>query len=180
MVKLKFYGGFEAKIIYFLILMGLGIFFFLFIFIGALALAGHVSTKSHESLPTTMLPVGIASLIVINLFALAGFGSVDHLMISTSSIEFASVLLWGYEVWNFAVVILLLLAHPPKGTLSVWAYGFPLGLFATSTIQVFSFMNFQALLWVYAAIAVMLNILWIYAWMITGKILKKIISVINV
>ncbi len=176
---MKFYGGFEAKTMYFLVLIGLGIFFFLFIFIGSLALAGHVSTKSHESLPTTMLPVGIASLIIINLFSLSGFGSIDHLMFSISSVELVSVLLWGFEVWNFSVVILLIFAHPPKGTLSVWAYGFPLGLFATSTIQLFSFLDFQALFWIYVAIAVMLNILWIYAWIITGTLLKKMLKILG-
>ncbi len=173
----KFYGGLEAQTMYFLVLLGLGIFFFLFIFIGSLALAGHVSTKIHETLPTTMLPVGIASLIIINLFSLAGFGPVDHLMISISSVEWFSVLLWGFEVWNFLVVILLILTHPAKGTLGVWAYGFPLGLFATSTVRLLSFTDFQSLLWVYAAIAVMLNILWVYAWINTGLFLKKILSV---
>ncbi len=174
---IKFYGGLEAQTMYFLVLAGLGIFFLLFIFIGSLALAGHVSKKIPETLPTTMLPVGVASLTIINLFSLAGFGPIDHLMISMSSVEWVSVLLWGFEVWNFLVVIILIFAHPARGTLGVWAYGFPLGLFATSTIRLLSFTDFQSLLWVYIAIAVILNILWCYAWVNTGVFLKKMLAV---
>lgn len=173
---MKYYGGLEAQTIYFLILMGLGIFFFLFIFIGSLALAGHVSTKIHESLPTTMLPVGIASLIIINLFSIVGFGPVDHVSLAASTVELLSVLLWGFEVWNFLVVIILLFTHPARGTLGVWAYGFPLGLFATSTVKLLGFMKFPALLWVFVTITVILNILWVYAWINTGIFFKKTIS----
>ena len=170
---MNFYGGVEAQKMYFLVLMGLGIFFFLFIFIGSLALAGHVSTKVHETLPTTMLPVGISSLIIINLFSLAGFGKIDQLFIGGSSVEWLSVLLWGFEVWNFLVVVILIFTHPARGTLGVWAYGFPLGLFATSTIKILGFTHFYALLWAYVTIAVILNILWVYAWLNTGMFLKN-------
>jgi len=62
-----------GTIIYFMSIMGIGIFFFLYIFIGSLALSGHVTAKHQESLPTTMLPVGIASLIVINLLTISTF-----------------------------------------------------------------------------------------------------------
>ena len=172
---MEFYGGVEAQTMYFLFLMGLGIFFFLFIFIGALAMAGHVNNKVHETLPTTMLPVGIASLIIINLFSLAGFGKIDQLFISVSSVEWLSVMLWGFEVWNFLVVVILIFTHPARGTLGVWAYGFPLGLFATSTIKILGFTHFYALLWAYVAIAVILNILWVYAWMNTGVFLKNML-----
>ncbi|OWP56352.1 MAG: C4-dicarboxylate ABC transporter [Thermoplasmatales archaeon B_DKE] len=170
---MSFYSGIESQTMYFLVLMGLGIFFFLFIFIGSLALAGHVSTKVHETLPTTMLPVGISSLIIINLFSIAGFGQIDHLILAASSVEFVSVLLWGFEVWNFLVVVILIFTHPAKGTLGVWAYGFPLGLFATSTIKLLAFTKFPALLWIFVAIAVILNILWVYAWINTGIFMKK-------
>lgn len=171
-----FYGGVQAQTMYFLVLIGLGIFFFLFIFIGALALAGHVNNKVHETLPTTMLPVGIASLIIINLFSLAGFGKIDQLFIGVSSVEWLSVMLWGFEVWNFLVVMVLIFTHPARGTLGVWAYGFPLGLFATSTVKIFGFTHFYVLFWAYAVIAAILNILWIYAWINTGSFLKKMLS----
>lgn len=173
---MKYYGGVEEQAMYFLVLMGLGIFFFLFVFIGSLALAGHVSTKVHETMPTTMLPVGIASLIIINLFSLSGFGKVDELFIGLQSVEWVSVLLWGFEVWNFLVVMILMLTRPVKGTLGAWAYGFPLGLFATSTVRILAVTHFTPLLWVFVAIAVIFNILWVYAWINTGIFIRRSIS----
>jgi tellurite resistance protein TehA-like permease len=170
---MAYYGGLEAQTMYFLVLMGLGIFFFLYIFIGSLALAGHVSTKVPNTLPTTMLPVGISSLIIINLFAIAGFGKVDQISLGLPTVEFLSVILWGFEVWNFLVVLILIFTNPTVGTLSIWAYGFPLGLFATSTVKIFTFTKFPDLLWIFVAIGIMLNILWVYAWMNTGIFMRR-------
>ena len=164
---MAFNGGIEAQTMYFLVLMGLGVFFFLYIFIGSLALAGHVSNKVSNIIPTTMLPVGISSLIIINLFSIAGFGSVDQISLSIHTVEFLSVILWGFEVWNFLVVLILIFTNPSRATLSVWAYGFPLGLFATSTIRIFTLTDFSALLWIFLAIGIMLNALWVYAWLNT-------------
>ena len=170
---MAFYGGVEAQAMYFLVLMGLGMFFFLYIFIGSLALAGHVSNKVPNTLPTTMLPVGISSLIIINLFSIASFGEVDQISLSIHTVEFISVILWGFEVWNFLVVLILIFTNPARATLSVWAYGFPLGLFATSTIRIFTLTNFGALLWIFLAIGIMLNILWVYAWVNTGMFIHE-------
>ena len=168
-----FYGGLEAQAMYFLVLMGLGIFFFLYIFIGSLALAGHVATKERGTLPTTMLPVGIASLIIINLFSISGFRVIDNITLSLPTVDLLSVLLWGFEVWNFLVVLILIFMKPAKGTLSVWAYGFPLGLFATSTVRLLGFTKFPVLLWAFVGISAALNILWVYAWINTGFFLKS-------
>ncbi|OWP55237.1 MAG: C4-dicarboxylate ABC transporter [Cuniculiplasma sp. C_DKE] len=170
---MKYFGGFEAQSMYFLVLMGLGIFFFLYIFIGSLALSGHVTTKVHDTLPTTMLPVGIASLIIINIFTISGFKVIGNISLSASTVELVSILLWGFEVWNFLVVLLLILTKPSRGTLSVWAYGFPLGLFATSTMKIFDFTSYSALLWAFIGISAALNILWVYAWINTVSFIRS-------
>ncbi|MFG1414936.1 MAG: C4-dicarboxylate ABC transporter [Thermoplasmataceae archaeon] len=164
---ISYYGGVESQAISFLVIMGLGIFFFLYIFIGSLALSAHVSTKMHESLPTTMLPVGIASLIVLNLFTISGFDSPGALSLSIHTVSLLSIMLWGFEVWNFLVVLIIIFARPSRGNLSVWAYGFPLGLFATSTLKIMTVVNFRWMFWIFIAIAVMLNILWVYGWINT-------------
>ena len=170
---MKYFGGFEAQTMYFLVLMGLGIFFFLYIFIGSLALSGHVATKVHDSLPTTMLPVGISSLIIINLFTISGFSVIGNISLSASTVELVSILLWGFEVWNFLVVLILIFTKPSRGTLGVWAYGFPLGLFATSTIKIFGFTSYSALLWAFIGISAALNILWVYAWINTALFMRS-------
>ena len=169
---IQYYGGVTGQFMSFLVVMGLGIFFFLYIFIGSLALSGHVSTKMHEALPTTMLPVGIASLIVLNLFAISGFNSMGDLSLTISQVGLLSVMLWGFEVWNFLVVLIIMLVRPSKGNLSVWAYGFPLGLFATSTLKIMSTFNFGWLLWVFLMISALLNILWIYGWINTALFVR--------
>ncbi|MEM0123839.1 MAG: hypothetical protein QXI38_04990 [Conexivisphaerales archaeon] len=161
------YGGTIGHSIYFLTIFGLGIFFFLYIFIGSLAFAGHVSSKNHELLPTTMLPVGIASLIVINLLTLVGFNKLGIFIISPSTGGMISVLLWGFEVWNFLVVVIIIFTRRLRRNMSVWAYGFPLGLFAASTLRVMTVANEGGLIWLFVGITVSLNIVWVYAWLNT-------------
>ncbi len=170
---MSYYGGVESQYIFFFMVMGLGIFFFLYIFIGSLALSGHVATKIHDVLPTTMLPVGIASLIVINLVTLSGSGMVNHIGIGQTTVNFLSVMLWGFEVWNFLVVTIIIFTRPSKGSLSVWAYGFPLGLFATSTIKIMDMTGFGGLIWTFTVIAVALNAFWIYGWINTASFLRR-------
>ena len=172
---IPYYSGVTGQFLSFLVVMGLGVFFFLFIFIGSLALSGHVSTKMHESLPTTMLPVGIASLIVINLFSISGFGSSWNSILTTTNLGLLTVMLWGFEVWNFLVVLIIMLAKPSKGNMSVWAYGFPLGLFATSTLRIMSVVNFGWLFWIFLMITALLNILWVYGWISTVIYVRKTI-----
>jgi tellurite resistance protein TehA-like permease len=165
-------GGVEPQAISFLVVMGLGIFFFLYIFIGSLALSAHVSTKMHESLPTTMLPVGIASLIVLNLFTISGFNSFGIFTLSIHTVSLLSIMLWGFEVWNFLVVLIIIFTRPSRGNLSVWAYGFPLGLFATSTLKIMAVVDFTWLFRIFILIAVMLNILWVYGWINTVLLVR--------
>ncbi|MEM0140166.1 MAG: C4-dicarboxylate ABC transporter, partial [Ferroplasma sp.] len=140
---LSYYTGNVAQLIYFMVIMGLGIFFFLYIFIGSIALSGHITHKSEQVLPTAMLPVGVSSLILINLLSISSFGTViSHIGISIYTVGFISILLWGFEVWNFLVVFIIIIRKSRIGYMSAWAYGFPLGLFATSTFKLQVFTHF--------------------------------------
>ena len=159
-----YYHGNTAQAIYFLILMGLGIFFFLYIFIGSVALSGHVSNKSGSTLPTAMLPVGVSSLIIINLLSITSFGPViGHMVLGIGTVEFISILLWGFEVWNFLVMFIIMFRKETFGYLSVWAYGFPLGLFATSTIKLEAVTKIAVLGDIFLFIWIVLILLWFYA-----------------
>jgi tellurite resistance protein TehA-like permease len=162
-----------AMSIYFLTVIGLGMFFFLYIFIGSLALSGHTGKNMHELLPVTMLPVGIASLIVINLISLMKLNSINYFYLSPSFVSIAAMALWGFELWNFMVVGLIALTKSAKGLLSVWAYAFPLGLFAISTIMIISITHITSLIWLFIIIAVSLNLVWIYGWINTYQFLKN-------
>ncbi|AAT42949.1 C4-dicarboxylate ABC transporter [Picrophilus oshimae] len=169
-----YYHGTIAESIYFLVLMGLGIFFFLYIFIGSVALSGHVSNKSGSSLPTAMLPVGVSSLIIINLISINSFGAViDHLPFSIYTVEFVSILLWGFEVWNFLVMMIIVFRKETFGYLSVWAYGFPLGLFATSTIKLEEVTKIVILGNIFIFIWVALVLLWFYGILNTYVFIRR-------
>ena len=69
---MKYFGGFEAQSMYFLVLMGLGIFFFLYIFIGSI-LAGLslnlpelIAFRAVQGLGSGgFLPVGLAVIAVV-------------------------------------------------------------------------------------------------------------------
>jgi tellurite resistance protein TehA-like permease len=159
----QYYGAAQGGTIGFLVLMGFGIFFLLYVIIGALALSGHVTTKSHETLPTTMLPVGVASLTILNLFALPYLGSFIHVDIALSSVYVLSVMFWGFELWNFLVVAIIIVTRPGWGTLGTWAYGFPLGLFATSTLRLAQYSGLYPLAWVFWFALVAITVLWCYA-----------------
>ena len=159
----KYFGAGQGATIGFLVQMGFGIFFLLYLVIGALVLSGHVTTKSHEALPTTMLPVGVASLTILNLFALPYLGSFIHVDFSLSSAYLLSVMFWGFELWNFLVVAVIIVTRSAWGTLGSWAYGFPLGLFATSTLRLSQYSGFEPLTWVFWFATVAITTLWVYA-----------------
>jgi tellurite resistance protein TehA-like permease len=97
---------------------------------------------------------------------------VNHIGIGQTTVNFLSVMLWGFEVWNFLVVTIIIFTRPSKGSLSVWAYGFPLGLFATSTIKIMDMTGFGGLIWTFTVIAVALNAFWIYGWINTASFLR--------
>ena len=159
----QYYGAGQGATIGFLVLMGFGIFFLLYVVIGALALSGHVTTKSHETLPTTMLPVGVASLTILNLFALPYLGSFIHADLALSGVYLLSVMFWGFEIWNFLVVAVIIVTRSAWGTLGSWAYGFPLGLFATSTLRLAQYSGLEPLRGVFWFAMVAITVLWAYA-----------------
>lgn len=169
----QYFGPAQGSTIGFLTLTGFGIFFLLYLVIGALALSGHVTTKSHETLPTTMLPVGVASLTILNLFALPYLGAFVHIDFSLSTVYPLSVMLWGFELWNFLVVALIIITRPGWGSLGVWAYGFPLGLFATSTLRLSQYSGLQPLTDMFWVGVAAITILWGYAALSTGRLLRS-------
>lgn len=169
---LGYYGASQGAIIAFLTLTGFGVFFMLYLVIGSLALSGHVTTKSHETLPTTMLPVGVASLTILNLFAVPSFGTYLHVSLSLQTIYLLSILLWGFEVWNFLVVVLIIVTHSSWGSLGVWAYGFPLGLFATSTLRLSQYSGLGPLVDAFWVSVAAINLLWVLALVNTALFLR--------
>jgi len=125
-----------AQLIYFQIILGLGIAFFLFLFLGSLALASHAKDiKTLESSPITIIPMGVASIIVINILLLSKLSGIFLIPIGLAIIT--SMILWGFELWNFGVALLVSVSKIPqmRPSISVWAYTFPLAIFSISSLQ---------------------------------------------
>ena len=124
------------QLIYFQIILGLGIALFLFIFLGSLALASHAKDiKTLESSPVIIIPMGVASIIVINILVLSKLNSI--FIIPASIAITTSMVLWGFELWNFGTALLVSIAKVPqmRPSISVWAYTFPLAIFSISSLQ---------------------------------------------
>ena len=75
------------------------------------------------------------------------------------------------------MVLFLILTNPIIGQLGIWAYGFPLGLFATSTIKIFAFTKLEFMYVIFIIIIVVMVILWIYAWLKTYIVVHRIINI---
>ncbi|MFP3283323.1 MAG: hypothetical protein RXP97_04515 [Nitrososphaeria archaeon] len=117
----------------FLVAGGLGVSFMLFIFIGSLGLAAHVrEVRTPESIPVAIFPVGVSSILVINILFLSSIGFIQGKLALMIAIAF-----WGFEFWNLLVMTAVsaasLRGRPP---MSVWAYLFPLTIFWVSSIRI--------------------------------------------
>ncbi len=105
----------------------------LFMLIGSLGLAAHVrEVKAPEHLPVAIFPVGVSSILAINVLFLSSIGFIQGKLALTMAIA-----LWGFELWNLLVMAAVsaasLRGRPP---MSVWAYLFPLTIFWVSSIRI--------------------------------------------
>ncbi|WP_187152698.1 hypothetical protein [Acidianus manzaensis] len=119
----------EAEIAYFIMLFSVGITFFQFIFIGTAAFLSHVYTKSYQTSPAIMIPLGASSIIAINLLTFPSYNYLNLFYFPTKFAITISIILWGFEVWNFIVAAILAIKNVRmKMPLTVWAYVFPVGI----------------------------------------------------
>ncbi|MGC9076921.1 MAG: hypothetical protein ACP5HT_06775 [Conexivisphaera sp.] len=161
-------------------LWGLGISFMLFIFIGSLALAAHVrEIRTPESVPIAIFPVGVSSILVMNVLFASSLG-----FLSPRPALMISLALWGYEAWNVLVMAVVsarsLHGRPP---MSVWAYLFPLTIFWVSSIRISAMLNSigymipsRIVLVAGAATGAMIIPLWAYSVYATASLLSWLTS----
>ncbi|KQB36404.1 SLAC1 family transporter [Acidiplasma cupricumulans] len=174
-------GGINADLVYFMILMGFGIALFLFLFIGIMAFTSHIrDIKSSESSPVLVLPVGVSSILVINIITLSQLPGIFNIPLTVAL--FASVSLWSFELWNFIVAMLVSIKkvfHAKPG-ISIWAYTFPLAVFSISSLKLSFIFKSNNYIYPYnitfytGIIAmVILIIAWTYAVVITLIFIKR-------
>lgn len=161
-------------------LWGLGVSFMLFIFIGSLALAAHVrEIRTPESVPIAIFPVGVSSILVMNVLFASSLG-----FLSPRPATMISLALWGYEAWNVVVMAVVsaasLRGRPP---MSVWAYLFPLTIFWVSSIRISAMLDSMGyvlpsrmVLMAGAATGVMIIPLWAYSVYATASLLSWLSS----
>lgn len=169
-----------APLVDFLVAGGLGVSFMLFIFIGSLGLAAHVrEVKAPEHLPVAIFPVGVSSILAINVLFLSSIGFIQGKLALTMAIA-----LWGFELWNLLVMAAVsaasLRGRPP---MSVWAYLFPLTIFWVSSIRISALLASSGyslpsriVIAVGTAVAAAILPLWAYSVYASALLLRWLIS----
>lgn len=169
-----------APLVDFLVAGGLGVSFMLFMFIGSLGLAAHVrEVKGPEHLPVAIFPVGVSSILAINILFLSSIGFIQGKLALTMAIA-----LWGFELWNLLVMAAVsaasLRGRPP---MSVWAYLFPLTIFWVSSIRISALLASSGyslpsriVIAVGTAVAAAILPLWAYSVYASALLLRWLIS----
>ncbi|PYB68082.1 hypothetical protein DMB44_06175 [Thermoplasma sp. Kam2015] len=157
--------------IIFMTVMGIGMALLLFLFIGIMAFASYIrDLKSNVTSPMLVLPVGVSSIIVINILILATTKSIFQIAMSQAML--ISVMLWAFELWNFVVAMMIGLkkVFREPASISIWGYTFPIAIFSISSFQLESIlMEYHYsiagdfLYYVGLAASIILIIAWIYA-----------------
>ncbi|KAA8922633.1 hypothetical protein [Thermoplasma sp.] len=166
----------------FLTVMGIGIAFFLFLFIGIMAFASYIrDLKANVPSPMLVLPVGVASIIVINTLVIASTRSVFQIAMPEALV--VSFALWAFELWNFVVAMMISLKRVFRepASISIWAYTFPIAIFSVSSFDLRSIMeNYgyaaaSSIIYYIGTLAwAILIIAWIYAIVSTTVFLSHI------
>ena len=167
-------GKEETEIAYFMMLVAVGITFFQFIFIGTTAFLSHVNFKSAQSTPAIMIPVGASSIIAINILIFPSYNYLNLFYFPSNFALTIAIILWGFEIWNLTVALLLALRHvKEKMPLTVWAYVFPVGISDFSDFLLYGETKLPVFLWSVSVMSVAIVLLYIYATINTINIIKN-------
>ncbi|CAC12492.1 conserved hypothetical protein [Thermoplasma acidophilum] len=168
--------------IIFLTVIGVGIALFLFLFIGIMTFASYIrDQKANAPSPMLVLPVGVSSIIVINILAIATAKSVFQIPMADALT--VSFMLWAFELWNFVVAMMISLKRVFRepATISIWAYTFPMAIFSVSSLDLRSIIGRYGYITAsnivyYIGIGawVILIVAWVYAVMSTAIFLSHI------
>lgn len=155
--------------IYATTLMGFAISVFQFLFYGsAVFVSFMMGKKESHSMPTTMLPLGAVSMMVINLILIPTFNPLKIFYFPESVAETVSVALWGVEVLYFLVGSSILFSGIGKRrSLSIWAFVFPVGISIFSDFLLWYYLGYYFFKIVIVAISLIMLFYYIYALSVT-------------
>ncbi|EZQ11439.1 hypothetical protein CM19_01385 [Candidatus Acidianus copahuensis] len=157
------------EFLYSVILFTTGIAFFQFVFLGSASLL-NVARKGE--LTTTMIPVGAASIILINIIILPTLGFFNF----PKSIAFsASFMLWGFEAWNMVLSLIIAVKKLGKTNpnMGIWAYVFPLGISSFADFLLYLYTKILIFYWTIPIISIAIVVLYAYAWHNTIRIIRN-------
>lgn len=119
-------------------------------------------------------PVGVGT---VALMGLADTSKALGILTNVDSIKFLAIVLWGFGLYAFTLVIALTIKYIRSGgipfTLSWWAFIFPLAAYTLSTLAVFSYLQVP-LIKIYGMFLVILLVI---LWLITFA--KTLIGTLN-
>lgn len=130
--------------LYMLSLVGFGISVIQFFLLSSISLFSNILNQSGiRKAGTTMIPLGAASIIILNLILFPTFNDLKILYFPERFSIDLSIGFWGFEI--FVMVTGLLTAFKTIGgnhDISVWAYVFPVGISIFSDYLLFLFTGF--------------------------------------
>ena len=135
--SLPYISEYFTKIVYFIMLFSVGITFFQVVFIGSIAFLSQITYRESPK-PVIMIPVGAASVLAINILTFPSFNYLHFLYFPQKFAITLSVFLWGFEIWNSIVALIIAVKHiRDRPSLTSWAYVFPLAISSFSNFMLY-------------------------------------------
>ena len=159
--------------IYATTLTGFAISVFQFLFYGSAIFVSFMTGKKESyAMPTTMLPLGAVSMIVINLILIPTFNSLKIFYFPESVAETLSMAMWGVEMLYFLVGSSVLFSGIGKRrSLSVWAFVFPVGISIFSDFLLWDSLGYYFFKIVIVAMSAIMLFYYVYALSVTMRMM---------
>ncbi|GEQ23187.1 MAG: hypothetical protein PWP67_2582 [Clostridium butyricum] len=164
-----------AKDVMLINLIFFGIGFFLFLLIGGTVFSRLIvhSLPAAKFTPTFWIPLGPISITAISLIGFAESSKALNILSSDTLIYFAAAIIWGLGIWFLGIALMISYRNFKKEgipfSLSWWAFIFPLGAYAMSSLKIANFFN-SRLLYSYTIILILfVTVLWIITFIRTFK-----------
>jgi C4-dicarboxylate transporter/malic acid transport protein len=148
--------------------LGMGL--LLFLLIGAFVLGRLFQHRlpSADAAPTFWIalgPIGVGSIALLDQAALA---APFHLASASAALVVLAVALWGLGLWALGLAIVITAHYLRRGgipfSLGVWAFTFPLSVYALSTLRLHGVLSAAPAIEPYAAVLTgILAVLWLWA-----------------
>jgi len=152
-----------------ILLINLGFFgtgLFLFLFIGGVVftrLAFHPAPSASFT-PTFWIPLGPVGVTVLSLSGLADTSKALGIITSDSLIYFSAAIVWGMGIWFLGAALIITWRNLTKEgipfSLSWWAFVFPLGAYAMSSLKMADYFKSQFVHNYAVALIMVLAVLW--------------------